>query len=70
MAVMLKSMAYQMIGDLAGARAVIWEALAEKATFHPTYHTRVRMTSCFLDAIAADLDGVLQSAGQVWAARE
>jgi LuxR family maltose regulon positive regulatory protein len=65
LAVMLKSMAYQMIGDLASARAVVWEALAEKAAHHPTYQARVRMTSCFVDAIAAELDGVLGSAGQV-----
>ena len=65
LAVMLKSMAYQMLGDLESARSVVWEALTERATLHPTYRARVLMTTCFVDSIAADLNGVLQSAERV-----
>jgi LuxR family maltose regulon positive regulatory protein len=65
LAVMLESMAYQMLGDLESAHSVIWEALTERATHHHTYHTRVLMTFCFIDSIAADLNGTMQSAEQV-----
>ncbi len=66
LAVMLKSLAYQMLGDLESAHGVVWGALTERAAHHPTYNARVQMTSCFLGSIAANLDSVLRSAGQVF----
>jgi LuxR family maltose regulon positive regulatory protein len=65
LAVMLESLAYQMLGDLESARSVVWQALTRRAAHHPTYHARVLMTLCFLDSIAADLYGAMQSAEQV-----
>lgn len=62
-AVVLMSIAHQMVGDLGRARQVVYDALAKDSTpTHSTYHTRLLLALCFVEWMAADLPALKRAA--------
>ncbi len=64
-AVILLSASHQMLGRLKQARKVVHDALAQDSTpCGSTYHTRLLLSLCFVDWMAADLPALKRTAKQ------
>ena len=63
-ALIVLPVALQMVGDSAGGRAVIDEAMNTEVKHGIRMKTRLMATRCFLNWVDADLRGVLQTAGR------